>query len=159
MSRTHEVGRYGEMIVREALERMGLPCRGLGSTYPCFDILAENGRQKRLMAVKTRLDTRFNGTPKVDAYNLLCRGKAGDPMAQVRAAFEDAHGQNAEPWWAAVTLDALRQSCTIRCGRIDDLANPRYIDFNVRCERGNIIAEIEFDSRIKAAWSNVRKPH
>jgi hypothetical protein len=76
-----------------------------------------------------------------------------------RAAEEMARSQNAIPIWIAVTVDAPRQRRDIRCGRIADLPNPRYIPMSrkARADRDKIIVEDEFDSRIKAEWSNVRR--
>jgi hypothetical protein len=158
--RRHQLGRYGELITLETLEQMGRSrCRHLGGTNPCFDIEAYNkDGQKELWSSKTRNHTTCTGATKNDDYNLLCNGKPGDPMAQVREAEDIARSQNAVPMYAAVTVDAPRQRYDIRFGRIDDLPNKRYIPMGprARLERDKIIAENEFDSRINPAWSNVR---
>jgi hypothetical protein len=134
-------------------------CRHLGGTNPCFDVEAyTKDGQKELWSVKTRNHTTCTGATKSDDYNLHCNGKPGDPMAQVRAAEEIRRSQNAIPMYAAVTVDAPHQRYDVRLGRIDDLPNKRYIPMSLKArrERDKIIAENEFDSRIKPEWSNVR---
>jgi len=157
--RTRELGCFGEMIFAEWLQQMGyVRCRYLGGTNPCFDYEAYKGGQKFLFAVKTRNRTTCSGATKNDDYNLHCNGKPGDPMAQVRAAEEIARSQNAIAVSVAVTVDAPRQRYDIRIDRIDDLPNKRVIPMSpkARRERHRIIAENEFDPRIKPEWSNVR---
>jgi hypothetical protein len=127
-------------------------CRYLGGTNPCFDYEAYKGGQKFLFAVKTRNHTTCTGAIKNNDYNLH------NPMAQVRRAEEIARSQNAISMCVAVTVDARRQCYDIRIDLIDDLPNKRYIPMSLKArrDRRRIIAENEFDLRIKPEWSNVR---
>jgi hypothetical protein len=157
--RRRQLGCYGEMITLETIKQMGHSrCRHLGGTNPLFDLESYKDGQKFLWAVKARNHTTYTGATKNDDYNLHCNGKPGDPMAQVRAAEEIARSQNAISMYAAVTVDAPHQRYDIRLGRIDDLPNKRYIPMSLKArrERDKIVAENEFDSRIKPEWSNVR---
>jgi len=147
--RRHQVGRYGETLVREKLTEMYGCCTHLGATYPCFDLWVDNGADIRLIvAVETRNHTTAAGTIKSNDYNVLANGN------QVHQALEDARRRNAVAGVVGVTINAPDQWFRMVIYLLDDLPNKKYIPMS-RCERDNIIAE-GFDPRIRPEWSNVK---
>jgi hypothetical protein len=154
--RKSELGRFGEVVVCEQLTQNGYNCSVIGGR--CFDIEAYKGGQKFLFSVKTRNHTTYTGEEKKDYYNLFFSRKPGDPYAVVNAALEIACGRSATPMWAAVRIDTARQRFDINYGRVLDLPEKRYIPMGPSDRLKHLkLAEGEFDSRIKSAWSNVRK--
>jgi hypothetical protein len=60
--------------------------------------------------------------------------------------------------WAAVRVDTTRQRFDIYYGRVIDLPDKRCIPMDPSDRLKHLkLAEREFDSRIKPAWSNVRQ--
>jgi hypothetical protein len=156
--RTSELGRFGETIVCERLAQNGYSCNYLGGTNRCFDIEAYKDGQKFLFSVKTRNHTTYRGDIKKDYYNLFFSRKPGDPYAMVNAALEIARGRSATPMWAAVRVDTARQRFDIYYGRVIDLPDKRYIPMDPSDRLKHLkLAQDEFDRRINAAWSNVRR--
>ena len=156
--RKSELGRFGETVVCERLAQNGYSCTYLGGTNRCFDIEAYKDGQRFLFSVKTRNHTTYMGDIKKDYYNLFFSRNPRDPLAVVNAAFEIARGRSAIPMWAAVRVDTASQRFDIYYGRVIDLPDKRYIPMGPSDRLKHLkLAEGEFDSRIKPAWSNMRK--
>jgi len=156
--RRSELGRFGEIVVCERLAQNGYSCIYLGGTNRCFDIEASKDGQKFLFSVKTRNHTTYTGDIKKDYYNLFFSRTPGDPYAVVNAALEIARSQNAIPMWAAVRVDTASQRLDVYYGRVIDLPDKRYIPMSPSDRLKHLkLAQNEFDSRIKATWSNVRR--
>jgi hypothetical protein len=156
--RKSELGRFGETVVCERLAQNGYSCTYLGGTNRCFDIEAYKDGQRFLFSVKTRNHTTYTGDIKKDYYNLFFSRKPGDPRAVVNTALEIARGRSAIPMWAAVRVDTASQTFDIYYGRVIDLLDKRYIPMDPSDRLKHLkLAEREFDSRIKPAWSNVRQ--
>jgi hypothetical protein len=156
--RTSELGRFGETVVCERLAQNRYSCNYLGGTNRCFDIEAYKDGQKFLFSVKTRNHTTYRGDIKQDYYNLFFSRKPGDPYAVVNTAFEIARGRSATPMWAAVRVDTARQRFDIYYGRVIDLPDKRCIPMGPSDRLKHLkFTQDEFDSRIKPAWSNVKR--
>jgi len=157
--RKTELGRFGETVACERLAQNGYSsCTYLGGTNRCFDIEAYKNGQKFLFSVKTRNHTTYTGDTKKDYYNLFFSRNPSDPYAVVNAAFEIARGRSAIPMWTAVRVDTASQRFDIYYGRVIDLPDKRYIPMGPSDRLKHLkLAQDEFDRRIKAAWSNVRR--
>jgi hypothetical protein len=141
-----------------ASPKTGTAAPTLGGTTRCFDVEAYKDGQKFRFSVKTRNHTTHRDDIKKDYYNLFFSRKPGDPHAVVNAASEIARGRSATPMWAAVRVDTARQRFDIYYGRVIDLPDKRYIPMDPSDRLKHLkLTQAEFDSRIKPAWSNVRR--
>ena len=156
MSRTKELGQFGETLMVEALTKEGYACEIFEGNHPLFDILAVRGDDRRIISIKTRNATTSKNTEKKDGYSLLYSRQKADPEARVRAAAATARACNATAYWACVRVDVEPQIYDIYWGLIDDLPNKKVVPMSPTDRGGHErLAEGVFDQRIEVGWSNV----
>ena len=171
--RTTRLGRLGEELAAESLQRTGFSeVENLNATranFPFADLIAVRGTNRYLISVKARNEMRQGGDRRNDSYNLVLardvanshlKGEGKTSHEITRMLLDEVHElaatHGAEAAWVTVALRSETGSYSAYFGLVDELGIKRSVPMTVQACSGYVcLARDVLDPRITPDLLNV----